>query len=232
MINNGLILNDNKYSTMLFDYSLVESFSPEDSITLLKNKIEIFLNKYGVEEEQDYSPLGIKMQSLEQKLELEEQSDDEDSESDFVFLLSEEEDEYEPHLKYYNNCYQNYIPEVYYRPTSESPNSNSNSNDNPYDLSGSLSNTDSSSFSPSLVKKSKKKQSSRDSDRSSSDSQEDDDYMPPVGGGISKKGKLKKKRRSNAKRACHHCRRSHLRCTNVRPCCRCQARGLDCYDIE
>nr|CAG4707858.1 unnamed protein product [Naegleria fowleri] len=268
MINCGLICETtsnestttnsllHKYNSLLFDHSnnVAEKFIPEESITKLKELTEQFFNKYGVEEEHDYTPLSIKMQSLEQKRKLEQESEDESGDDDSdcsIYILSESEDEKTPRLRYYNNCYQNYIPEIYYQPTNNSsPVSNVGVTESACFEMGGMSKhgtlmTDS-SFSPSIIgelsKKKKKKKtssaisssSSKDSDRtgSSSDSQEDDDYMPSINGGISKKAKLKKKRRSNAKRACYHCRRSHLRCDNLRPCSRCTARGLDCYDME
>jgi len=47
-----------------------------------------------------------------------------------------------------------------------------------------------------------------------------------------KKGK--KKRRivigNIVKKACHHCHKSHRRCSEQRPCLNCQKTGRDCYD--
>ena len=243
MVNSGLIdlhkdseLGE-KYSNMLFES--LASFSPVEAITCLKQRTEDFFNKYGVEDDQDYVPMEITMHTLEEKRKLEQESDSDSDEEDY-FILSECEDDNKPCLRYYNNCYQNFIPDIYYKQVESS--SPTSGNDNGcFELGGLGKSGNDSSFSPSMIDLSKKKKkkkaasSSRDSDRtgsSGSESQEDDDYMPSSTNGISKKAKLKKKRRSNAKRACHHCRRSHLRCNNERPCSRCLARGLECYDME
>lgn len=45
-------------------------------------------------------------------------------------------------------------------------------------------------------------------------------------GAICKKGR-------NVDKACNHCKRSHLRCDNVRPCRRCVATGkVGCQDVK
>ncbi|KAI8977530.1 hypothetical protein BDF20DRAFT_875374 [Mycotypha africana] len=48
---------------------------------------------------------------------------------------------------------------------------------------------------------------------------------------MSNKTSYKKGR--NVEKACNHCKRSHLRCDNLRPCGRCVATGKnDCHDVE
>ncbi|KAI7894791.1 uncharacterized protein EV154DRAFT_497032 [Mucor mucedo] len=41
------------------------------------------------------------------------------------------------------------------------------------------------------------------------------------------------KKGRNVDKACNHCKRSHLRCDNVRPCRRCVATGkIGCQDVK
>ncbi|KAL9648121.1 hypothetical protein ABK040_007486 [Willaertia magna] len=237
-------------SNMLFgDNQEISSLT--DKINELKLETETFFKKYNIEDV-NYDPLNDVPKSLEEIMNVEEKQDndcvmsvtpvstltDNVSSDDDCFILSEIEEEV-PSLRYYNNCYQNYIPEHYYSSLSPSSPSNKETksqdecNSNHKCSSHRTYNSDSPSVNNNKKKKKKKTVSSSNSDKtgSSSDSQEDGDYFPSTTGGI-KKNKVKKKRRSNAKRACYHCRRSHLRCNNERPCSRCVARGLECYDIE
>lgn len=91
------------------------------------------------------------------------------------------------------------------------------------------------SFLPERITKRSKKKLSSDSlsyylsKQQLSDTEDEEDFTLTASastGLICKKGR-------NVDKACNHCKRSHLRCDNVRPCRRCVATGkTGCQDVK